>query len=211
MTDLPECKYRRFTRRLGSLRLHCFLKRDDCTHEECVSCLSVTVEQGRLMTVETENGQTEEVYFSEVPDPNFAAVRLPLVSPEDLPNWIIEHSVEERPDLQVIRTSLPPHRPGKDRYFTMESDGSIVYEQEEGEWEPPRDIKGYQRDPENSRRFTPLWPKCLLRIPRSHRSESCGCIQVAMKCLNLDSELNGEKVTHEQCQQCPVRDSQEGD
>ena len=158
------------------------------------------------MTIEIENGQTEEVYFSEVPDPNFAARRLPLVPPESLQNWVIEYPIEERPDLQAIRASLSPHRPGKDRHFTIELDGSIVYEQEEGEWEPPRDIKGYQRDSENPWRFTPLWPKCSRRFPKGHRSENCGCIQVTMKCLDLDSGLNGEEVTYEQCQQCPVRE-----
>ncbi len=176
-----------------------------------MSCPSAAVEQGSLVTLKTEEGQSETGYFSETPDPNFVARRLLLGPPESLQNWVIEHSTEERPDLQAIRLSLPPHRPGKDRRFTMELDGSIVYEQEDGEWEPPRDIKGYQRDFENPWRFTPLWPKCLRRFPKGRRSESCGCIQVTMKCLDSDSELNNEEVTYEQCQQCPVRDSQKGD
>lgn len=162
------------------------------------------------MTMEFDEGQTEEGYFQEVPDPNFAATRLPLVKPETLQHWIVEHPEIERPDLQAIRISLPPARPGKDRRFTIESDGSVVYEQEEGEWEPPRDIKGYQRDPDNPWRFTPLWLKCLRRLPRGYRSESCGCIQVAMRCLHWNSELFDKDVTYQQCQQCPVRYEQEG-
>jgi len=196
--NLPKCIHRRFTRRLESVRLHCFLKRDDCTHEECVSCQVAAEEHGRLMTMKTEDGQTETGYFSETP-------QHPLVSLKGLPNWVVNHSIE-RPDLQAIRTSLPRHRPGKDRRFTMESDGSIVYEHEEGTWEPPRDIRGYQRDSENSWRFTPLWPKCLLRFPQGHRSKNCGCIQVTMKCLAPGSELSDTEVTYIQCQQCLIRE-----
>lgn len=201
MTDLPECKYRRRSTRPGFLQLHCFLKRGDCTYDECVVCPSVAIESGRPMEIEGEDGKMETVYFSEVPDPNFAANRLPLVSPDSLTNWV----VEQRPDLQAIRISLPPARPGKDRRFTMELDGSIVYEQEEGDWESPRKIKGYERDPENPWRFTPLWPRCLRRLPQGRRTESCGCVQISMTCTEPASELNGVEVSHEQCQQCPAR------
>ncbi len=198
MTDIPECIHRRFTRRPGFERLHCFLKRDDCTREECASCQMVAVERRRPFTMEIKGEQIEVGYFSEIPQHPF----VPSKSP---PNWVIDHSTE-RPDLQAIRTSLPRHRPGKDRRFTMESDGSIVYEQEEGTWEPPRDIRGYRRDSENSWRFIPLWLKCLLRFPQGHRSKNCGCIQVTMKCLAPGSELNDMEVTYEQCQQCSIRE-----
>ncbi len=206
MIDLPECKYRRFSRRGDVLQLHCFLRKDNCTHDECVICPSASVETGQRIIVENENGEKEVVYFSEVPDPNFAGMMLPLVSPDKLPNWIVEH----RPDLQAISTSLPPARPGKDRRFTMELDGSIVYEQEEGEWEPPRNLKGYKRDLENPFRFTPLWPKCVKRFPRPYRSESCCCVQVNMKCLYRQSKWFDEDVTYQQCQQCSVRETDHG-
>lgn len=207
MTDLPECIYRRFSRRLEVLQLHCFLKRGNCTHDECVNCLSATKETRRQVSIETEDGRVVVGYFSEVPDPNFAEKRLPLVSPDSLQNWIVEH----RLDLQAIRTSLPPAQLKKGRHFVVEFDGSIVYKQEEGDWEPPRRLKGYRRDPKNEWRFTPLWPRCLQRLPQGHHSEKCGCIQITMTCVNLDSELNREKVSHKQCQHCPVRADQMGE
>ena len=52
-----------------------------------------------------------------------------------------------RPDLQAIELTLPPHQEGRDRKVRFEPDGSIVYEKGEGEWEPPRPINGYLRDP----------------------------------------------------------------
>lgn len=121
-------------------------------------------------------------------------------------DWLVE-----RPDLQAIATSLPPHRPGKDRHFTLGSDGSIEYAQEDGDWEPPREIKGYRRDPDNSWRFEPLWPVCYRRVPRSYRSESCGCIKVTMKCMNSDSTVYDQDISDSQCQQCPVRVEQKGE
>jgi len=207
MTDLSECKYRRFSQRLEVLQLHCFLKRDNCTHDECANCLSATKETRRLVSIETEDGGTEVGYFSEVPDPNFAGKRLPLVSPGSLQNWVVEH----RPDLQAIRTSLTPAQLKKGRHFVVEFDGSIVYEQEDGIWEPPRDIKGYERDSDNPWRFSPLWPVCNRRVPRSYRSESCGCIKVVMKCLHSDSPAYDRDVSDRQCQLCLVRVKQKGE
>ncbi len=112
-----------------------------------------------------------------------------------------------RLDLQTIQTSLPKRRPGKDRYFEVHGDGSIVYAQEDGEWEPPKDINGYRRDPENPWRFIPLWPKCMKRIPKGTRTQSCGCLQLTMVCDNPTSELHTKIVSDVECQQCLVRDS----
>ena len=198
MTDLMECKYRRYTRRPGLLRLHCFLKRADCTQEECKECQYLTPEGGQRAIVFDEI--TEPGYFQETPDPNRLAVNI-----EDRRTWIVEHTKIVRPDLQAIRVSLPRHRPGKDRKFIIESDGVIVYEQEEGNWEPPKDIQGYQRDSENPWRFVPLWLKCLKRIPKGKRSKGCGCIQIEMFCDNDEVDLHKQKVTYQQCQFCERR------
>ena len=207
LTDLPECKYRRRTRRPGLLKLYCFLKRSEgCTPEQCQVCTQATEETGQRTTIELEGGQAAEGYFYDVPDPNFAAVRSLDSDAPTVGDWLVE-----RPDLQAIATSLPPHRPGKDRHFTLGSDGSIEYAQEDGDWEPPREIKGYRRDPDNSWRFEPLWPVCYRRVPRSYRSESCGCIKVTMKCMNSDSTVYDQDISDSQCQQCPVRVEQKGE
>jgi len=222
MADLPECIYRRFTRRPGLLRLHCFLKRSDCTQEECLECTYARKQQGKPCLIETITPVEKDGivikdtgigvvngFLSESIDPNLAAFH----TSKDL--WIVDHSDDlkftPRSDLQAIRQTLPKHKPGRDRHFTIEPDGSIVYAQEEGDWEPPRDIRGYKRDPENEWRFIPLWLRCLLRSPRGKRTGSCGCIQITMTCINFDSELNRKEVSHGQCQQCPVRAERKGE
>lgn len=114
---------------------------------------------------------------------------------------------DSRPDLQAIQASLPQRRPGEDRHFKIHSDGSIVYAQEEGEWELPKDIQGYKRDSENPWRFIPIWPKCMKRIPKGTRTKACGCLQLTMVCNNPASELHTKIVSDVECQQCLVRDN----
>jgi len=196
-SDLPECKYRRYTRKPELIRLHCFLKREDCTIEECAACPNRTPETGTLREMVID-GQVMLGYFHESPDPT----QLEMMSARK--TWIVEHSDATRPDLQAIRASLPRQR-GKHRKFIIEDGGAIVYAQEEGDWEPPRDINGYQRDPENPWRFIPLWPKCLRRMPKGTRTKRCGCLQLTMVCDNPASELHTKTVTDAECQQCPVR------
>lgn len=201
MSDLPECQYRRYTKRPGLVRLHCFLKRANCTQEECQECSYATPEIGQQRTLIVD-GMVMHGRLCENPDPNRLTVKV-----EDAP-WIVDHSMDrmnvERPDLQAIRASLPRQR-GKHRKFTIETDGSIIYAQEEGDWEPPKDINGYKRDPENPWRFIPLWPKCLRRMPKGTRTKRCGCLQLTMVCDNPASELHTKTVTDAECQQCPVR------
>jgi len=86
----------------------------------------------------------------------------------------------------------------------FEEDGTIVYEQGDGD-EPPNDIDGYQRDPNDPFRFIPLWLPCQLRIQNAVRYADCGCINVIMRCNNPAIPLFGELVTHTQCQHCPER------
>lgn len=115
----------------------------------------------------------------------------------------------KRPDLQSIPDLLPPHKPGRDRQFHVEEDGTIVYKREEGEWEPPLDINGYQRDPQNEWRFTPLWKPCALRHLAAVRYASCGCIGVIMRCNHPEACHFGIRVTHTDCDECPHRKTME--
>lgn len=199
------------------------MKHSDCTPEECSECTYarkqmgqrqkldavVPVENNGEVTTEALENETEDGFYSETADPNLVALNV-----SDGP-WVVDHSDDprsrSRSDLQAIKQTLSKHKPGRDRRFTIEFDGSIVYAQEEGEWEPPRDIRGYERDPENEWRFIPLWPRCSRRQPKGKRTGSCGCIQITMTCVNLDSELNREKVSHKQCQHCLVRADQMGE
>lgn len=107
-----------------------------------------------------------------------------------------------RPDLTAIEDTLPPHKEGRDRPLRFEPDGSIVYEPDTTE---PQEINGYQRDPENPHRFTPLWEPCSLRHGIGVRYANCGCINVIMRCNHPEHPKYLDRVSHHDCQQCPLR------
>lgn len=206
---LPACRYRRFSYRNEhgrlNVQLHCFLQRRSCTPEECRTCLLANPDFGKQQKVEVEtdhgNGSkstsVETVRVIDTPDPR-------LLSRSKEP-WLPAHDDAKpiaRPDLQAIQDSLPPYRPGRDRQFRIEEDGVIVYEKEEGQWEPPKDINGYRRDPENLWRFIPLWPPCTLRYQIGIRWPKCGCINVIMRCNHPQHPQYPKRVGHEDCQAC---------
>jgi hypothetical protein len=108
--------------------------------------------------------------------------------------------------LQQMQYALPPFD-GVKRDFqrpVFEDDGSIEYPKLNGDFEPPPNIEGYVRDKNNPWRFTPEWPECASRY-HGVKMRPCGSIQVKMACQNPESEHNGENVTCEDCQGCPVR------
>ncbi len=115
-----------------------------------------------------------------------------------------------RPDLAAIALSLPAVDPIKDAERTFRrpifhDDGSIEYPREEGSWEPPRDINGYVRDPDNDFLFHPLWLSCGLRHQTAILRPGCGCIDVIMRCNSPQSPEFGARLAHETCAKCPVR------
>lgn len=177
------CQYRRVSYRPQTLVITpiCCLISQRVTTETCLSC----------------HRQLEEKPLS---DPS----GLPLLekSAEDL-QGLSEAIDGEFDELNGEFDRAAPLPPKKDsRIPRIESDGAIVYEKREGDWEPPRDINGYRRDPDNPWRFISLWPECERRAPIKKRAANHGCVRVVMKCKNRDSNLHGEVVTYEQCQQC---------
>jgi hypothetical protein len=111
----------------------------------------------------------------------------------------------ERPDLTPLEKSfgITPRRWRPAVHF--QSGGAIVYDRVEGDWEPRRDINGYQRDPLDLLRFTPLWPICSLRGGIAVRLVLCGCIEIIMRCQNPKSPHFVDRVTGEKCRDCAVR------
>ncbi len=112
-----------------------------------------------------------------------------------------------RSRLADIGDTLPPHKEGRDRKLRFEPDGTIVYEHEEGD-EPPKDISGYQRDPNDPYRFTPLWLSCGLRQQQGVRFAVCGCIDVIMRCGNPASPMFGSRISHVVCKHCQLRQAE---
>ena len=103
-----------------------------------------------------------------------------------------------------IMDTLPPFVPGRDRQFDFESDGTLIYKHEEGEWEPPRPIDGFEIDPNNPWRLRPLWSPCEARLHTAIRFPVCGCIGLISRC-NEPTARFMRRVTFEQCQQCPLK------
>jgi len=99
--------------------------------------------------------------------------------------------------------SLPPHKEGRDRIVRGNPDGSIVYERDNPE--PPKDINGYERDPNDPYRFVSLWPVCLFRYATGIRLVLCGCINIITRCNNPQAPLFCHRVTHIQCRDCQER------
>jgi hypothetical protein len=109
-----------------------------------------------------------------------------------------------RHDLIQLEATLPPYKAGRDRRVQFADDGTILYLEREGDWfEPPREINGYQRDPNDEFRFLPLWPQCVLRVGLAVRYARCGCIEIIMRCNNLKSPHLADRVKWEQCRDCP--------
>lgn len=89
------------------------------------------------------------------------------------------------------------------------ADGTIVYEKRAGDWEPPREHKGYRRKSTDSKSpdawvFIPEWPSCPNRQLNTQRKTGCGCLLVEMTCLDNRSPFNGKPVELENCVNCPL-------
>jgi hypothetical protein len=105
---------------------------------------------------------------------------------------------------------LPAADPVKDNERTFRrpifhADGSIEYPKQEGDWEPPQNITGYVRDPDNKWLFHPEWNQCSLRAQSAFLKANCGCIDVIMRCNNPKAETFYQRLSADICAKCPVR------
>lgn len=111
--------------------------------------------------------------------------------------------------LHLIGRTLPADD-GVQRDFgrpTFHSDGRIEYPKRPGDWEPPAEIDGYERDGENKWLFHPKWDFCNLRMMGAALKENCGCISVVSKCMHPLAPTFNQFVTHADCSTCPHRRS----
>lgn len=86
----------------------------------------------------------------------------------------------------------------------VDNDGSIEYPKLSGDTVPPDNIEGYERDPENPWRFTPVWPECVLRA-QGVKLKPNGCIDVAMVCQHPQAEQFSQPIGVDACLSCPIR------
>lgn len=70
--------------------------------------------------------------------------------------------------------------------------------------EPPPDIEGYVRDPQDSYRFIPKWFQCDFRI-QSQYVKSCGNVTIKSFCSHQESPVGqGNEVELPVCQACTL-------
>lgn len=124
-----------------------------------------------------------------------------IKSPDYCRNCVEGEAV--RVEFKYLETLLPPHKAGFDRRVRFEEDGSIVYDRDDPE--PPADINGYLRDPDNDYRFISQWLPCSLRYTQIVRQARCGCINLITRCNNPEAPKFKDRVKHTHCADCTRR------
>lgn len=81
-------------------------------------------------------------------------------------------------------------------------DGSVVYVKKG--WEPPPDIPGYRRDPNDKWKFLPLWVPCKTRA-QVKQMKPCGAITVLTVCTNGECPKHQQPLVLTDCANCPFR------
>lgn len=105
--------------------------------------------------------------------------------------------------MQILNT-LPPFKEGRDRQFKFEPDGTIIYDREEGDWDPPRQIEGFKTDENDQWRMQPQWDNCPSRLYTAVRFPNCGCIGIVARCNEPKADFFIKRVSIEICEQCPL-------
>ena len=91
---------------------------------------------------------------------------------------------------------------GYDR-IEIDSEGVIVYKKDLDDWESPRSIDGYERDPENPFVFRPLWSPCKSRLYSILVQDQCQCVDVLAECTyRLPEKDKHLFVKYEECEKC---------
>ena len=83
-------------------------------------------------------------------------------------------------------------------------DGSIVYPARGGQWEWPREIVGYKRDPKDPFRFTKVWEPCTHRKEVHTRTE-CGQLRIVAICTCVGCPLVSKALKTPDCMNCEYR------
>lgn len=192
----PECLHRRFDYRGGRpsvVQMRCFVKQDICPG----SCELVIP----FPTPTQVEGSDELVYFYN--DPRVATMSTDTRAGDTAPIATAKASQQ----TQGMGETAPPSTTNPARLFIVESDGSICYEKQgTKDWEPPRDIVGYQRDPENPWRFLPLiWPDCQYRKIKQVQFSNCGCLGQIVTCLCEGHPSNKKPIEFKTCENCQYR------
>jgi hypothetical protein len=157
-----SCRYRRLSANAFDGRItitpHCLRHLTSCTVDQCVACTEREADLAQVKTVPVTNAAGEETGTEMV-----RVSQQPFLSPlvvgteENLRGkmWAVEHATQPAATARIspltnIEATLPPHKEGRDRPMHFEPDGAIVYTKTADRDEPPKDINGYKRDPNNA-------------------------------------------------------------
>jgi len=107
-------------------------------------------------------------------------------------------------DFKEFMAKLEEYSIASARAYLIEPDGTIVYAQDD-RWEPPRDIEGYKRDPNDAWRFKPQWLPCAWRKYIGKTLPNCGCLGLEVECYAKGTDTYGKQVSYIICKDCQHR------
>lgn len=111
---------------------------------------------------------------------------------------LLRRRCQSCPDTELKRWS--PRRVMAHTRPRIMPDGTITYPRKG--IEPPPDIVGYLRDPNDSFSFLPKWFACVFRVQNQY-VKACGNVTIKSYCGNSEyAEGQGSEVTLTICEAC---------
>ncbi len=113
--------------------------------------------------------------------------------------WIFCRDELGSPSFGELSFSIPR---GYER-IEIDPRGQVEYKKDLDDWESPRSIDGFERDPKNPNVFRPLWVPCRSRMYSIIVKDGCQCIDVLVQCIhNKPGEDGPQYVKYEDCEKC---------
>jgi hypothetical protein len=125
----------------------------------------------------------------------------------DLYNYIAPILKSPEGGLKAMEHTFPPDDGVKREFLRpfFHDDGSIEYPHRGDEPGIPPDINGYQRDPDDTFLFHPLWNNCMFRLQGIDMLGKSGCIEVVMVCQYGRCKYYMKELQTKHCEHCQYR------
>lgn len=91
---------------------------------------------------------------------------------------------------------------------TQHPDGSLEYDSTPPKWQYPREMPGYERDPENPFKLNCVWNPCVHRHSKMRRL-NCGQAAIDNTCGCESCPLHRQKLTPHDCDFCDHQEEPE--
>lgn|SRR5574340_283925 len=89
--------------------------------------------------------------------------------------------------------------PAEIKQFTPHEDRTVEYVPKD--WEPPKLMEGYERDPDNPYVLRSIWPNCKYLELKFKPTKACGCLTLDAQCLK-----HATCAKFEQCKGCQEKE-----